>query len=79
LRSVVFGTVRITAVGVAIALPLAWIGAVAARTAAFGLAPLGAGATATIALFAFVVAIAASLGPALRAALSDPSRRLQAE
>jgi putative ABC transport system permease protein len=41
--------------------------------------PLGAGATATIALLAFVVAIAASLGPALRAALSDPSRLLQAE
>ena len=79
MRSVVSETVRITAAGVAIALPLAWIGAVAARTAAFGLAPLGAGATAAIALFAFVVAIAASLGPALRAALSDPSRLLQAD
>jgi len=77
MRSVVFETVRITAVGVAIALPLAWAGTVAARTAALGLAPVSAGVTATIAVSAFVVAIAASLGPALRASLSDPARLLQ--
>ncbi|OLD20589.1 MAG: hypothetical protein AUJ01_03945 [Acidobacteria bacterium 13_1_40CM_3_65_5] len=79
MRSVVFETVRITAVGVAIALPLAWAGTVAARTAALGLAPVGAGVTASIAAFAFVVAIIASLAPALRASRVDPARLLQTE
>jgi ABC-type antimicrobial peptide transport system permease subunit len=79
MRSVVFETVRMTAVGVAIALPLAWAGTVAARTAALGLAPVGAGVTASIAALAFVVAIIASLAPALRASRVDPARLLHTE
>jgi len=78
-RLILVQSLRVTAVGVAIGLVLAWLFAHSASSVLFGVSPNDPATFAGVTVLVFTVAVSAVFGPVLRAMRVDPALTLRAE